>query len=270
MSQSTSPLSQSLSARLQSTSLRCKQLVTSPIGTLMIMMAVQGLYNSLRSERIHRILQWMASTVEFPKVFQWWLGVMAVRSVVKASAEIQWYLAQSLHQQSLTAVTSQVVATRSNVMEWRSCLMMLSKWHRCSLQGAYKLWQSKSGSVPPCPANQWMRLESGQPMNAVDQCLADQAVPQRAQHLQFIDTELTAVHEQYLLVQETLKAGECKWSDVELGELESVEGQWQEFRSKCLEFQCFDTDKFESETTQWLEQFEAQLDWDLIKKLKSQ
>ena len=78
--------------------------------------------------------------------------------------------------QALSAVqnTSQVCATRANVIEWRSCLQMLAKWHNVSLQSAYKLWQLKLGSVPPCPASQWGLLSSGTPMNYSDQSIADQ------------------------------------------------------------------------------------------------
>ena len=95
----------------------------------------------------------------------------------------RWQLQDKQFKQFMKALkavenTSQVCATRANVIEWRSCLQLLSQWHRLSLQSAYKLWQLKLGSVPPCPANQWGVLSSGTPMAHSDQSIADTEFPQ--------------------------------------------------------------------------------------------
>ena len=52
-----------------------------------------------------------------------------------------------------------------------------SKWHKCSPQAAYKLWQSKVIGVPACPANQWGIFTTGQPMRNSDQQVADGEFP---------------------------------------------------------------------------------------------
>ena len=52
-----------------------------------------------------------------------------------------------------------------------------SKWHKCSLQAAYKLWQSKVIAVPACPANQWGIFATGQPMRGSDQQVAGGEFP---------------------------------------------------------------------------------------------
>lgn len=61
------------------------------------------------------------------------------------------YITKSIAQ---VEITNQVMATRANVMEWRSCLTTIGQWHGVSLPSAYKLWQLQLGGVPPCPASQ--------------------------------------------------------------------------------------------------------------------
>ena len=50
-------------------------------------------------------------------------------------------------------VTSQVVATRANMTEWRSCLQFNADWSQYSLQTAYRMWQLGLLRSPPPPAN---------------------------------------------------------------------------------------------------------------------
>jgi len=79
-----------------------------------------------------------------------------------------WTLNSIRKECTKSAITSQVCATRANMDEWRQCLQFGSQWHKTTLQGAYLLWQSASLTVPAPPANQWMRVESGQPMQPSD------------------------------------------------------------------------------------------------------
>ena len=50
-------------------------------------------------------------------------------------------------------VTSQVVATRANMTEWRSCLQFNAQWSGHSLPTAYRMWQLGFLRSPPPPAN---------------------------------------------------------------------------------------------------------------------
>ncbi len=79
-------------------------------------------------------------------------------------------LRKSLYQ---VEITSQVCATRANIMEWRSCLAFTAKWYECSLQSAYTRWRWNAVSIPSCPANQSVEFLSdgsrGQYLNPVDE-----------------------------------------------------------------------------------------------------
>ena len=99
------------------------------------------------------------------------------QSVVKKVLTVQacqllwsgvWFLNSIRKECTKSAITSQVIATRANMDEWLQCLQFGSQWHKTTLQGAYLLWQSASLTVPAPPANQWMRVESGQPMQPSD------------------------------------------------------------------------------------------------------
>ena len=94
-----------------------------------------------------------------------------------------------------TAITSQVVATRANINEWRQCLKFGSQWHHTSLQGAYMLWQSSSLTAPACPANQWMKVESGQPMMPSDAQLARKDITTVKLAQIAVEARLTEYHE---------------------------------------------------------------------------
>ena len=79
--------------------------------------------------------------------------------------------AAGAHEQYLSKIasTSQVTATRANVVEWRSCLQSIAKWHQCNLQTAYRRWQCGQVGFPSAPASQWGILDEGQPMHVQDQ-----------------------------------------------------------------------------------------------------
>ena len=64
-----------------------------------------------------------------------------------------------------------------NVMEWRSCLGSISRWHQCSLQAAYALWQYSLVGVPSCPANQSdLDSSSGRGMHLLEEDFAKSLV----------------------------------------------------------------------------------------------
>ena len=108
---------------------------------------------------------------------------VAVGVVCAMQLMLRWQVQDTQYRHFMKALkavenTSQVCATRANVLEWRSCLQMLASWHRVSLQSAYKLWQLGLGAVPPCPASQWGVLSTGMPMGHSDQSIADTELPQ--------------------------------------------------------------------------------------------
>ena len=102
----------------------------------------------------------------------------------------------------MTSQTSQVCATRMNVMEWRSCLQFAAEWHDVSLQSAYSMWQQSQLSIPACPANQWMKLESGQPMGPSDQSVAERELSAQYRQKLLVDGELAEWHEKFQFHQE--------------------------------------------------------------------
>ncbi len=146
-------------------------------------------------------------------------AVRAVQSVVKCTKQ----LCRSAWQ---TELTSQVCATRANVMEWRSSLKFASEWHQCPLQAAYKLWQDGRQGIPACPANQWMVFSSGQPMSVRDQLLAERHVTKELVDLSDIDSALSECHERVLLQQQG-KVLHSQWHSQ--AKLESGEESYKEF-----------------------------------------
>jgi len=74
-------------------------------------------------------------------------------------------------------------------------LQFASKWHGTTLQGAYRLWQSQSLAVPPPPANQWMKVASGQPMYPSDAHVAGQTISSTKLTQIVVERRLTEYHE---------------------------------------------------------------------------
>ena len=131
---------------------------------------------------------------------QWAMAVVAVVQLMMWVTNSLQYLDSIANNMLAVANTSQVCATRANLIEWRSCLAFNAKWHDCSVQGAYVLWQKKQSGVPACPASQRMQLETGQPLSQLDQFMADIDWPAiRLQILQ-IDSGLSVAHENHLLM----------------------------------------------------------------------
>ena len=132
----------------------------------------------------------------------------------------QW-LNQIRKQSQNIAITSQVVATRANMDEWRQCLQFASKWHGTTLQGAYSLWQSRSLSVPAPPANQRMKVASGQPMYPSDAHVAGQTVSSTKLAQIVVESRLTEYHELAVFH----KAGVQQFSEHQLQLIHEV-GEW--------------------------------------------
>ena len=98
-------------------------------------------------------------------------------------------------------ITNQVMATRSNVAEWRQCLQFAAQWHGVRLQSAYSLWQSSSLRAPPCPAEQQFKLEEGMPLSPLDQYLANKEVNSHMQLLMQYDYKLAVANENWQLIR---------------------------------------------------------------------
>ena len=124
-----------------------------------------------------------------------------------------------------SAITSQAVATRANMDEWRQCLQFASQWHQTSLQGAYRLWQSQSLAVLAPPASQWMKVESGQPMYPSDAHLAGHTITSVKLAQIAVEARLTEYHE--LAVHH--KAGVAELSEQRLQLIDEVDQLYMEF-----------------------------------------
>ena len=123
--------------------------------------------------------------------------------------------------------------------EWRQCLQFASQWHQTSLQGAYRLWQSQSLAVPAPPANQWMKVESGQPMYPSDAHLAGQTIT-RVKLVQIaVEARLTEYHE--LAVHH--KAGVAQFDQHTLKLIQKADQLYSEFLAGYSEFANSDQDQ---------------------------
>ena len=156
-----------------------------------------------------------------------------LRTVLTVQAcQLLWTGCQCLHsicqECTNTAVTSQVVATRTSMSEWRRRLQIASQWHQTSLQGAYSLWQSQSVSVLAPPSKQWMKVASGQPMLPSDAHLAGQTCTP----FQAVEARLTEYHE--LAVQH--RAGVAQFSEQKLKVIRQVDQLYSKFITEYNEF----------------------------------
>ena len=134
------------------------------------------------------------------------LHIQRAMAVVAVVQLMMWVTNSLQHLESIAnnmlavANTSQVCATRANLIEWRSCLAFSAKWHKCSVQGAYVVWQKKHSGVPACLASQRMQLETGQPLSQLDQFMADIDWPAIRLKIFQIDSGLSVAHENHLLM----------------------------------------------------------------------
>ena len=139
------------------------------------------------------VVAWMPQWLQFEALLH---TVGTIQLVQLLLFGTQWL--QSIRRSCYkTSETSQVCATRMNVMEWRSCLQFAAQWHDCSLQSAYSMWQQSQLSIPACPASQWMKLQSGQPMGPSDQAVADFELSPQFREKLMVDGELAEWHEKY-------------------------------------------------------------------------
>ena len=152
------------------------------------------------------------------------------------ACQLVWFGAhwvKSMHESTYkTSVTSQVQATRENVMEWRSCLQFASQWHGCSLQGAYSLWQQQLQCSPACPANQWMQVASGQPMIPSDAQLAAVDLPSEKLAQLKLESSLTTVHELWVHCNEGVR----QFTQHEKEHLQSMNELYWEFAHQSSQF----------------------------------
>ena len=152
--------------------------------------------------------------------------------------------------------TNQVLASRSNLQEWRQFLETVSKWHNCTLQAAYSIWQHDLSGFPACPPNQWGLLPTGQPLAAVDQFKADLSVTQCIKDIQYIDSRLSTIHEYELL----RVSGKMSFSAADLSDIAQFLPKYHEWQAIVQEFHGFSKEVDES-VVQRVKNFKASVNW---------
>jgi hypothetical protein len=194
---------------------------------------------------------------QLPQI-KWTMGVVGfLQSMLFFRKSLQYFKSISDNMWEV-AVTSQTCATRANVMEWRSCLGFSAKWHNCSLQSAYMLWQKKQSTVPCCPANQSMQLETGQPMTQLDQFIATSEWPVTRLQILEIDNCLSIAHENYLLMTVAKKQfADAKQADI--WKWEKVYKQWCQIASST---NGFDLKQFPERVMEAVENQHLSMQWD--------
>jgi hypothetical protein len=90
-------------------------------------------------------------------------------------------------------VTSQVVATRANMTEWRSCLQFNADWSGHSLPTSYRMWQLGLLRSPPPPAN--TVNGNGMQLTTYDAVIADTECPQYMQTFHTYDYSMSVLKE---------------------------------------------------------------------------
>ena len=90
-------------------------------------------------------------------------------------------------------ITSQVVATRANMTEWRSCLQFNADWSGHSLPTSYRMWQLGLLRSPPPPAN--TVNGNGMQLSTYDAVIADNECPTYMQTFHSYDYSMSALKE---------------------------------------------------------------------------
>ena len=167
--------------------------------------------------------------------------------------------AAGAHEQYLSKIasTSQVTATRANVVEWRSCLQSIAKWHQCNLQTAYRRWQCGQVGFPSAPASQWGILDEGQPMHVQDQFVAEQEYGEVSTDLFQYDFQLTRAFE----LRELQKKGAVEFTAEEDQCLQAALSLHQKFMQKCKDTNGFDCSRYQEDLKNFMKQLESELDW---------
>ena len=201
--------------------------------------------------------QFVIISAQFPPA-QWAVAVMALSKLTQFQQAVRQWMYDIKYSVGQIEVTSQVSATRANIMEWRSCLQFGSQWHKVSLQAAYKLWQGKLLSCPACPANQWGALQSGQPMMQLDQSIADADLPSLKLRVLTVGATLSQAHE-YSLLFSAAKLG--KKSEQYLSDLTVHEQLHNEWQRTCHVTGQFDFNRHAQDIQLSVDQFEAKINW---------
>ena len=89
--------------------------------------------------------------------------------------------------------TSQVVATRANMTEWRSCLQFNADWSGHSLPTSYRMWQLGLLRSPPPPAN--TVNGNGMQLSTYDAVIADNECPTYMQTFHTYDYSMSVLKE---------------------------------------------------------------------------
>ena len=194
---------------------------------------------------------------QLPQI-KWTMGVVGfLQSMLFFRESLQYFKSISDNMWEV-AVTSQTCATRANVMEWRNCLGFSAKWHHCSLQSAYMLWQKKQSTVPCCPANQSMQLETGQPMTQLDQFIANSEWPLTRLQILEIDNCLSIAHENYLL----MTVAKQKFADAKQADIWKWEEVYQQWCLIGSSTNGFDLKQFPEKVMQAVENQYFSMQWD--------
>ena len=104
-------------------------------------------------------------------------------------------------------VTNQVVATRANMTEWRSCLEFNAAWSGQSLPTAYRMWQLGLLRSPPPPAN--TVNGNGMQLSTYDAVIADTQCPQYMQTFHTYDYYFSVLKEK--LTVQTHRQSANQW-----------------------------------------------------------
>jgi hypothetical protein len=240
---------------IQLPEMNCRQLVKMLQSPVLQFLAVWFAINAGKSK------EKLAAAVlnQLPRI-QWSMGVVGfVQSMLFFKQSLQ-YFKNITNNTWAVANTSQVCATRANVMEWRNCLDFSSKWHKCSLQSAYMLWQKKQSTVPACPASQRMQLPTGQPMSQMDQFIADSEWPVTKMQILEIDSCLSVAHENWLLMTVAKK----QFSDAAQASILQWEAVYQQWCQTATATSGFDLKQFPTDVMKAVENHYSSMKWDAV------
>ena len=147
---------------------------------------------------------------QFHEYLHQYLPVFAV--IFAVFMAVQTYQYKQLFKELIQSVgkievTSQVVATRANMTEWRSCLQFNADWSGHSLPTAYRMWQLGLLRSPPPPAN--TVNGNGMQLSTHDAHIADQQCPQYMQTFHTYDYYFSVLKEK--LTVHSLRQSPNQW-----------------------------------------------------------
>ena len=147
--------------------------------------------------------------------------VLAAMAMVQFQEKFQFYFYQYMHMFAVTfamwivlenykwkqlfkeliksvgqvEITSQVVATRANMRERRSCLQFNAAWTGCSLASSYRMWQLGLNRSPLPPANTVNPF--GMQLATFDALIAENEFPSYQREFHSMDYSMSVLKEQY-------------------------------------------------------------------------